>query len=118
MAQEYSRALDTVEGPSRVLKLKHKAFDKLVYSKIRAAMGDSVKYAISGGSAISHDLMHFFRGIGTPIYEGYGLTETTAACAVDFEEQKIGTVGRPVGGNSIRINDDGEILVKLRAEAG
>lgn len=112
VAQEYSRALDTVEGPSRVLKLKHKAFDKLVYSKIRAAMGDSVKYAISGGSAISHDLMHFFRGIGTPIYEGYGLTETTAACAVDFEEQKIGTVGRPVGGNSIRINDDGEILVK------
>lgn len=112
VAQDYSRALDTVEGPSRVLKLKHASYDKLVYSKIRAAMGDSVKYAISGGSAISPELMHFFRGIGVPVYEGYGLTETTAACAVDFENQKIGTVGLPIGGNSIRVNDDGEILIK------
>lgn len=112
VAIEYSRALDTAEGPSRALKLKHKAYDKLVYSKIRAAMGDSVHYAISGGSAISPELMHFFRGVGTPVYEGYGLTETTAAAAVDFEPHRIGTVGRPVGGDSFRINDDGEILVK------
>ncbi|AKP09165.1 Long-chain-fatty-acid-CoA ligase [Corynebacterium pseudotuberculosis] len=111
-AQEYSRALDTAEGPSRALTLKHKTFDKLVYSKIRAAMGNAVKYCISGGSAMSPELMHFFRGIGVPIYEGYGLTETTAAAAVDFTDQKIGTVGPPVGGASIRINDDGEILVK------
>lgn len=111
-AQDYSRALDTAEGPSRALKMKHATFDKLVYSKIRAAMGDSVKYAISGGSAISHDLLHFFRGIGSPIYEGYGLTETTAACTVDFSDQRIGTVGTPIGGDSIRINEDGEIMVK------
>lgn len=112
VAQEYSRALDTAEGPSRALKLKHATFDKLVYSKIRAGMGDAVKYAISGGSAIGHDLLHFYRGIGAPIYEGYGLTETAAACTVDFEDQRIGTVGRPVGGDAVRINEDGEIMVK------
>ncbi|MBP3088071.1 long-chain fatty acid--CoA ligase [Corynebacterium sp. sy017] len=112
IAQEYSKALDTPEGPSRFLKLKHAAFDKLVYAKIRAAIGNSVKYCISGGSAMSPELLHFFRGIGVPIYEGYGLTETTAAAAVDFLDQKIGTVGKPVGGVSLRINENGEILVK------
>lgn len=111
-AMEYSRALDTVEGPSRALKFKHRTFDRLVYSKIRAAMGNSVKYAISGGSALSPDILHFFRGIGAPIYEGYGLTETAAAATVDFLNQKIGTVGPPIGGVSIRINPDSEILIK------
>ncbi|AKK09343.1 AMP-forming long-chain acyl-CoA synthetase [Corynebacterium testudinoris] len=111
-AIEYSRALDTPEGPSRVLVARHKVFDRLVYSKIRAAIGDSVKYCITGGSAMSHDLLHFFRGLGVTIYEGYGLTETAAAAAVDFDDQKIGTVGRPVGGTTIRINEDGEILIK------
>lgn len=111
-AIEYSRALDTAEGPSRALRLKHKTFDKLVFSKIRAAMGNSVKYAISGGSAMSPDIMHFFRGLGAPIYEGYGLTETSAAATVDFVDQKIGTVGPPVGGTSVRINSDSEILIK------
>ncbi|MDO4928212.1 MAG: long-chain fatty acid--CoA ligase [Corynebacterium sp.] len=111
-AEEYSRALDTAEGPSRSLKLKHKTFDRLVYSKIRAAMGDAVKYCISGGSAMSPDLLHFYRGLGVPVYEGYGLTETTAAATVDFEDQKIGTVGLPVGDTAIRINDVGEILIR------
>ena len=111
-AMDYSRALDTAEGPSRALKLRHKAFDKLIYSKIRAAMGNSVKYAISGGSALNPDILHFFRGIGAPIYEGYGLTETSAAATVDFLEQKIGTVGKPIGGVSIRINTQSEILIK------
>lgn len=111
-AQEYSRALDTPEGPSRGLKLRHKTFDRLVYSKVRDAMGGDVHYAISGGSAMNPDVLHFFRGIGVPVYEGYGLTETTAAATVDFTNQRIGTVGLPVGGTSIRINDDGEILVK------
>ena len=111
-AMDYSRALDTAEGPSRALKLRHKAFDKLIYSKIRAAMGNSVKYAISGGSALNPDILHFFRGIGAPIYEGYGLTETSAAATVDFLDQKIGTVGKPIGGVSIRINTQSEILIK------
>lgn len=111
-AIDYSRALDTPEGPSRALLARRRVFDKLVYSKIRAAIGDSVKYCITGGSAMSHDLLHFFRGIGVPIYEGYGLTETAAAAAVDFDDQKIGTVGRPVGGTTIRVNEEGEILIK------
>lgn len=112
VAIAYSKALDTEEGPSRRLALKHTAFEKLVYSKIRAAMGSSVKYCISGGSAMSHDLLHFFRGLGVTVYEGYGLTETTAAVAVNFDDNIIGTVGRPVGGMSARINEDGEILLK------
>ena len=112
VAIEYSKALDTPEGPDRFLKAKHKAFDKLVYSAIRQAMGGEVKYCISGGSAISQELLHWYRGIGVTIYEGYGLTETAAAAAVDFVDQSIGTVGPPLGGTTLRINEDGEILIK------
>lgn len=111
-AIEYSMALDTPEGPSRSVLLSHKVFDRLIYSKIRAAVGNSVQYAITGGSAMGQELLHFFRGIGIPIYEGYGLTESAAAAAVDFEDQKIGTVGKPLGGMTIRINEVGEILLK------
>ncbi|AVH88791.1 AMP-forming long-chain acyl-CoA synthetase [Corynebacterium camporealensis] len=112
VAIEYSKALDTEEGPDKLLKAKHKAFDRLVYSKIRAGVGGSVKYCITGGSAMSHDLLHWFRGIGVTIYESYGLTEVAAAAAVDFEDQKIGTVGKPLGGVNIRVNEDGEICIK------
>ncbi|MCP1386852.1 long-chain fatty acid--CoA ligase [Corynebacterium sp. TA-R-1] len=112
-AIEYSKALDTPEGPSRVQKAKLKIFDKLVYSKIKEAIGGSVWYGITGGSAMSTDLSHFFRGMGVPIYEGYGLTETAAACCVNNKHShKIGTVGQPVNGYSVRINDDGEIEFK------
>lgn len=112
VAIEYSKALDTPEGPSRVQKIQHKMFDRLVYSKIRAGMGDEVKYAITGGSAMSHNLLHFFRGLGVTVYEGYGLTEVTACAAVDFKDQRIGTVGLPLGGTTIRVNDEGEICIK------
>lgn len=109
-AIEYSKALDTPEGPSRVQKAKRTVYDKLVYTKLKDAMGGSVWYGITGGSAMSADLSHFFRGMGVPIYEGYGLTETcAAACVNNAHANKIGTVGRPVNGYSVRINDDGEI---------
>ncbi|ALC06457.1 Long-chain-fatty-acid-CoA ligase FadD15 [Corynebacterium deserti GIMN1.010] len=111
-AIEYSMALDTAEGPGRALIMAHKVFDKLVYAKVRAAVGNSVEFAITGGSAMGQELLHFFRGIGIPIYEGYGLTETAAAAAVDYTDQKIGTVGRPLGGMTVRINDEGEIMLK------
>ena len=111
-AIEYSKALDLPEGPSRLLKARHAIFDKLVYSKVRAAMGGDVKYAITGGSAMSPDLLHWYRGLGVPVYEGYGLTEVAAAAAVDFVDQTIGTVGPPLEGVSIKINDEGEILIK------
>ena len=112
-AIEYSKALETDEGPSRVQKAKRAVYDKVVYGKIKEAMGGSVWYGITGGSAMSADLSHFFRGMGVPIYEGYGLTETcAAACVNNANGNKIGTVGRPVNGYSVRINDDGEIEFK------
>lgn len=112
-AIEYSKALDTPAGPSRALKLRHQLCDRLLYSKIRTAMGEAVQYTISGGSAMSSDLCHFFRGLGVTVYEGYGLTESTAAITVNNpSHQVVGTVGRPVGGCSVKIADDGEVLLK------
>lgn len=95
------------------LRLKHWLFDKLVYAKIRAALGGRVRYAISGGAALGLRLTHFFRGIGITVFEGYGLTESTAASMVNSTEtSKPGTVGRPLPGTAVRIADDGEILLK------
>ncbi|NWO15558.1 MAG: long-chain fatty acid--CoA ligase [Corynebacterium sp.] len=111
-AIEYSKALDTEEGPTRIQKAKHKVFDRMVYSKIREGVGGSVRYCITGGSAMGQDLLHWFRGIGVPVYEGYGLTEVAAAVTVDFDDQQIGTVGPPIGGMTVRPNGVGEILVK------
>ena len=109
----YSKAMDTPQGPSRLLKAKLALFDKLLYSKVKAAMGEEVIGAISGGSALGADLAHFLRGMGVPTYEGYGLTETTAAvCVNNPSEARVGSVGRPVNGNAVRIAEDGEILAK------
>jgi long-chain acyl-CoA synthetase len=95
------------------LKAKHAVFDKLVYGKLRDAMGGRVQYAVSGGAPLGTRLGHFFRGIGVTILEGYGLTETTAPITVNLPERlKVGTVGPPLPGATIRIADDGEILVK------
>lgn len=108
----YSESLDH-GGPSFVLKAKRNMADKLVYAKLRQAMGGECWFAISGGGALSPRLGHFFRGVGVPIYEGYGLTESTAAHSVNVPgAQKIGTVGQPMGGNSTRIADDGEIELR------
>ena len=111
-AIEYSKALDTEEGPTRIQKAKHTVFVRMVYSKIREGVGGSVRYCITGGSAMGQDLLHWFRGIGVPVYEGYGLTEVAAAVTVDFDDQQIGTVGPPIGGMTVRTNGVGEILVK------
>lgn len=108
-AIEYSESLDA-GGPSFLLKTRHALADRLVFRKLRAAMGDQCWWAISGGGALMPRLGHFFRGAGIPIFEGYGLTESTAAHCVNVPgEQKIGTVGRPMSGNSVRIAADGEI---------
>jgi long-chain acyl-CoA synthetase len=94
-------------------KAAHAVFDKLVYSKLRAAFGGEVRYAISGGAPLGERLGHFFRGIGIIPLEGYGLTETTASATVNRPDAiRIGTVGRPVQGVSIRIAEDGEVLIK------
>ncbi|MBY6351123.1 AMP-dependent synthetase/ligase [Rhodococcoides corynebacterioides] len=110
-AVAYSRALDA-SGPSLVLRAKHALFDRLVYGKLRAALGGQCELAISGGAPLGERLAHFYRGLGITIYEGYGLTETTAAAAVNTPgQQRIGTVGKPLPGNAVRIADDGEILL-------
>lgn len=111
-AIKYSRARQ--EGSVGLgLKLQHALFDKLVYSKLRAAMGGHVAHAVSGGGPLGERLGHFFQGIGLQILEGYGLTETTAPVSVNTPDLiKIGTVGVPIPGNTVKIADDGEILVK------
>jgi long-chain acyl-CoA synthetase len=113
VATAYSRALDAPGGrPSFGLRAQHELFDRLVYRKLRAALGGRAQYAVSGGAALSERLCHFFRGIGVTVLEGYGLTETTAAATVNRPDRnKIGTVGLPLPGVGIKIADDGEILI-------
>ncbi len=111
VAIAYSEAKDK-RGFNPMLSLKHALFDKLVYSKIRAAMGGSVEAAISGGAPLGVRLGHFYRGAGITILEGYGLTETTAGATLNLTKQlRVGSVGRPIPGNSIRIAEDGEVLI-------
>ncbi|WOC13715.1 AMP-dependent synthetase/ligase [Gordonia sp. MP11Mi] len=108
-AVEFSKA---GSNAGLVLRGKHALFDKLVYRKLRAALGGRCELAISGGAPLGPHLGHFFSGVGIPVYEGYGLTETTAAICVNTpHEVRVGTVGRPLPGNAVRIGDDGEILL-------
>ncbi|MFD8784748.1 AMP-dependent synthetase/ligase [Kitasatospora sp. NPDC059599] len=108
----YSRALDA-GGAGLVLRIKHAVFDKLVYSKLRAALGGRATHAISGGAPLGERLGHFYRGIGFTVLEGYGLTETCAATTFNpWDKPKIGTVGQPVPGASVRVAEDGEVFFK------
>ncbi|WP_026554189.1 AMP-dependent synthetase/ligase [Arthrobacter sp. 35W] len=108
----YSKAKQNGSVPL-VLKAKHFLFDKLVYVKLRNAMGGNIRHAVSGGGPLGERLGHFFQGIGLQILEGYGLTETTAPISVNRPDKiRIGTVGTPLPGNAVRIADDGEILAK------
>jgi long-chain acyl-CoA synthetase len=112
VAIAYSESKDK-RGFSPLLTLKHALFDKLVYSKIRAAMGGSVEAAISGGAPLGTRLGHFYRGAGITILEGYGLTETTAGATLNLTKNlRVGSVGRPIPGTSVKIADDGEVLIK------
>jgi long-chain acyl-CoA synthetase len=111
VAIAYSEARDK-RGFNPMLTLKHALFDKLVYSKIRAAMGGAVEAAISGGAPLGVRLGHFYRGAGITILEGYGLTETTAGATLNLTNHlRIGSVGRPIPGNAVKIAEDGEVLI-------
>jgi long-chain acyl-CoA synthetase len=99
-------------SPGMPLRLRHALFDRLVYAKLRAAVGGRVRYAVSGGAPLGERLGHFFRGTGITVLEGYGLTESSAAATVNRPERiKIGTVGQPLPGVTVRIADDGEIYL-------
>jgi long-chain acyl-CoA synthetase len=112
VAIDWSKAQDT-GGPGLALRAQHAMFDKLVYGRLRAALGGHCIGAVSGGAPLGDRLGHFYRGIGVPVYEGYGLTETTAAAAVNHDEAfRIGTVGRPLPGVSAAVAEDGEVLIK------
>ena len=112
VAIAYSEALDK-KKVSPILKLKHGLFDKLVYSKIRAGMGGRVEAAISGGAPLGSRLGHFYRGAGVTVLEGYGLTETTAGATLNLVgAQRVGSVGRPIPGTSVKIAEDGEVLLR------
>ena len=111
-AVAWSRSLDA-GGPGPGVRLRHGLFDRLVYAKLRDAVGGRVQYAVSGGAPLGERLGHFFRGVGLTVLEGYGLTETSAAAVVNKPTRnKIGTVGQPLPGVSLRIAEDGEILIK------
>ena len=112
VAIAYSEAKDK-RGFNPLLTLQHGLFDKLVYSKIRTAVGGKVEAAISGGAPLGARLGHFYRGAGITILEGYGLTETTAGATLNLTKNiRVGSVGRPVPGTTIKIADDGEVLIK------
>ncbi|MGW3784050.1 AMP-dependent synthetase/ligase [Micromonospora chokoriensis] len=112
VAIAYSEALETRGGPGLALRAQHAVFDRLVYRKLRAALGGRCRDAISGGAPLGARLGHFFRGIGVTVLEGYGLTETSPAAAANLPTgTRIGTVGRPLPGVTVRIEDDGEILI-------
>jgi long-chain acyl-CoA synthetase len=112
VAIAYSEALDK-KKVSPILKLKHGLFDKLVYSKIRAGMGGRVEAAISGGAPLGVRLGHFYRGAGVTVLEGYGLTETTAGATLNLiSAHRVGSVGKPIPGTSIKIAEDGEVLIR------
>ncbi len=114
-AVSWSRSTDASDGAGGGglgLRLRHGLFDRLVYAKLRAAIGGQVQFAVSGGAPLGERLGHFFRGAGITVLEGYGMTESSAAATVNRPgRNKIGTVGQPLPGAAVRIADDGEILL-------
>ncbi len=113
-AVDWSNAQDSrIPRPRLGLRARHAVFNRLVYGKLRGALGGDCHAAISGGGPLGARLGHFYRGVGLTVYEGYGLTETSAAITVNqIDGLKIGTVGKLVPGNSMRIADDGELQVR------
>ncbi|HET9383278.1 MAG TPA: AMP-dependent synthetase/ligase [Streptomyces sp.] len=107
-----AKAWGTGPGPSAGLRMQHQIFDKLVYTKVRAAMGGRIRHAMSGGSGMDRRLGLFFAGAGVHIYEGYGLTESTAAATANPPGRtRFGTVGQPIPGVTVHIADDNEVWI-------
>ncbi|WP_049566168.1 AMP-dependent synthetase/ligase [Streptomyces sp. SBT349] len=112
-AAAYSRALDAPRGPSPLLRARRAAYDRLVYRRLRAVLGGRAAHAICGGAPLGERLGHVYRGIGITVLEGYGLTETCAPTAFNpCDAPRMGTVGLPLPGATLRIDEDGEVLVR------
>ena len=112
VAVEYSRSLDD-GGPGLGLRMRHGLLDRLVYRKLRAAMGGRIRWSVSGGAPLGDRLGHFFRGAGVTVLEGYGLSETATGGTLNLPgHQRIGSVGRPVPGCEVQVASDGELLVR------
>ncbi|MFE1317866.1 AMP-dependent synthetase/ligase [Kitasatospora phosalacinea] len=100
-------------GPSPALRLRHAAYERLVYQRVRAVLGGRVRTVMSGGSVLRRELGLFFAGAGVTVYEGYGLTESSAPVTANPQRRaKFGTVGRPLPGSTVAIAEDGEVWVK------
>ncbi len=108
----YSTALDSESGPSLTLRGRHRLYGRRTYPAFRDALGGRLTCVLSGGAPLGDRLGHFYRGVGIPALEGYGLTETTGASAVTtLDDVRVGRVGRPLPGTGVRVSDDGELLV-------
>ncbi|MFG3353526.1 AMP-dependent synthetase/ligase [Streptomyces sp. NPDC048001] len=118
VARRYGQAREAAEhgtgpGPSLRLRAARALYDPLVYRRIRAALGGRVRYAVCGGSPLGRRLASFYEGAGVQVFEGYGLTETTAAATLTPPlRPRLGTVGWPLPGTAVRIADDGEVLLR------
>ncbi len=116
IAIAYSQAYEGNGSSTRIpwrLRAQHAVFERILYPRLRGALGGNCSYALSGGAPLGERLGHFYRGIGLSILEGYGLTETTAALCVNLPgAHRVGTVGRPLSGTSVRVADDGELLFR------
>ncbi|WP_244375468.1 AMP-dependent synthetase/ligase [Streptomyces ficellus] len=118
VAVRYAEALELKAfglgpGPSAALRVQHQFFDKVVYGKVREALGGRVRHAMSGGSGMARRLGLFFEGAGVTVYEGYGLTESAAAATANPPERtKFGTVGPPIPGTTVHIAEDGEVWLR------
>ncbi|MEK2489689.1 AMP-dependent synthetase/ligase [Kitasatospora purpeofusca] len=112
-AAREQRAFGQGPGPGTALRLRHLAYERTVYQRLRTVFGGRVRALMCGGSTLDRELGLFFAGIGFQLFEGYGLTETSAAVTGNPPgRSKIGSVGRPVPGATVAIADDGEVWVR------
>ena len=112
-ARDWSRMQQAGERPTAKQIAQHLSYEASVYRTVRSALGPRIRYVACGGAPLDVSLAHFFNGIGLPMIQGYGMTETAAPfAATRVTDNVIGTVGQPAPGSSVRISDDGELQVK------
>ena len=115
-AREWSHAQQEGNGFSASLRMRHAMYDRLIYRTIMGVFGGHCEYAVSGGAPLDGVIAHFFNGVGLPLLEGYGMTETCAPAMVNpTKGYRIGTVGMPLQGVSVGLGEDGELCIKSRA---